>query len=80
MCIDMHVHVREPGGEQKETWDTCSRAALKGGNGLICAMPNTNPSCTNRDVYNLVDKLARQKSVCDYMIFMGADGKLQKLK
>ena len=29
MLIDMHVHVREPGGEQKETWDTCSRAALK---------------------------------------------------
>ena len=43
MLIDMHVHVREPGDEQKETWDTCSRAALKGGNGLICAMPNTKP-------------------------------------
>ena len=26
MCIDIHVHVREPGDEQKETWDTCSRA------------------------------------------------------
>ena len=50
MLIDMHVHVREPGGEQKETWDTCSHAALKGGNGLICAMPNTNPSCTNIDI------------------------------
>ena len=44
MCIDMHVHVREPGGEQKETIYIYSRAALKGGNGLICAMPNTNPS------------------------------------
>ena len=33
MCIDMHVHVREPGDEQKETWDTCLKAALKGGNG-----------------------------------------------
>ena len=74
MCIDMHVHVREPGDEQKETWDTCSRAALKGGNGLICAMPNTKPSCTNIDVYNMVNNLAKTKSVCDYMIFMGADG------
>ena len=74
ICLDMHVHVREPGGEQKETWDTCSRAAIRGGNGLICAMPNTNPSCTNIDVYNMVDNLARNKSVCDYMIFMGADG------
>ena len=78
MLLDMHVHVREPGGEQKETWDTCSRAAIKGGNGLICAMPNTNPSCTSEDVYNLVDKLAKSKSVCDYMIFLGADGENYK--
>jgi aspartate carbamoyltransferase len=78
MCIDIHVHVREPGDEQKETWDTCSRAALKGGVGLICAMPNTKPSCTNLDVYNLVDNLAKSKSVCDYMLFMGADGENYK--
>ena len=78
MLIDMHVHVREPGGEQKETWDTCSKAALRGGNGLICAMPNTNPSCINNDVYNLVNKLAKEKSVCDYMIFLGADGENYK--
>ena len=78
MLIDMHVHVREPGGEQKETWDTCSKAALKGGNGLICAMPNTNPCCTTEDVYNLVNSLAKSKSVCDYMIFFGADGENYK--
>ena len=29
MLIDMHVHVREPGGEQKETWDTCSELLLE---------------------------------------------------
>ena len=78
MCIDMHVHVREPGDEHKETWDTCSRAALKGGNGLICAMPNTKPSCTNNDIYVRVNNLAKTKSVCDYMIFMGADGQNYK--
>ena len=74
MLIDIHVHVREPGDEQKETWDTCSRAALNGGVGLICAMPNTKPSCTNNEVYNLVNSIASSKSVCDYMIFLGADG------
>ena len=78
MCIDMHVHVREPGDEQKETWETCSRAALKSGNGLICAMPNTKPSCTNIEVYNMVNNLAKSKSVCDYMLFMGADGENYK--
>jgi len=78
MLIDMHVHVREPGDEQKETWDTCSRAALSGGVGLICAMPNTKPSCTNIEVYNMVNNLAMSKSVCDYMIFLGADGENYK--
>ena len=75
ICIDMHVHVREPGDEHKETWETCSKAAIKGGVGLICAMPNTKPSCTNLSVYNIVDNLAKTNSLCDYMIFMGADGK-----
>ena len=45
-CVLIYVHVREPGDEQKETWDSCSRAAIRGGVGLICAMPNTKPSCT----------------------------------
>ena len=54
------------------------KSSFEGGNGLICAMPNTNPACTNEDVYNLVDKLAKSKSVCDYMIFYGADGENYK--
>lgn len=41
-------------------------------------MPNTKPACTNLEVYNIVNKLAKSKSVCDYMIFMGADGKNYK--
>ena len=58
MLIDIHVHVREPGDEHKETWHTCSRAALNGGVGLICAMPNTKPSCVNLDIYNKVNSIA----------------------
>jgi len=41
--IDMHVHLREPGYEAKETIATGSRAAAKGGFTTICPMPNTNP-------------------------------------
>ena len=41
--IDMHVHLREPGDEAKETIATGSRAAARGGFTTICAMPNTNP-------------------------------------
>ncbi|MGE6487920.1 dihydroorotase [Paenisporosarcina sp. NPDC076898] len=41
--IDVHVHLREPGGEQKETIQTGTHAAAKGGYTTICAMPNTRP-------------------------------------
>ena len=38
--IDVHVHLREPGGEHKETIKTGSMAAAKGGFTTICPMPN----------------------------------------
>lgn len=41
--IDMHVHLREPGLEAKETIATGGRAAARGGFTSVCAMPNTNP-------------------------------------
>jgi dihydroorotase len=41
--IDMHVHLREPGGGQKETIATGTRAAAAGGFTSVLAMPNTNP-------------------------------------
>jgi dihydroorotase len=41
--IDLHVHLREPGGEHKETIATGARAAAAGGFTAVCAMPNTDP-------------------------------------
>lgn len=41
--IDVHVHLREPGGEHKETIFTGARAAAAGGFTAVCAMPNTDP-------------------------------------
>lgn len=41
--IDLHVHLREPGGEKKETIETGSLSAAKGGFTTIAAMPNTRP-------------------------------------
>jgi len=41
--IDVHVHLREPGGEHKETIHTGSHAALAGGFTTVWAMPNTEP-------------------------------------
>ena len=41
--IDMHVHLREPGGEHKETVGTGTAAAVAGGFTAVGCMPNTNP-------------------------------------
>ncbi len=41
--VDVHVHLREPGGEDAETVETGCAAALAGGYGAIVAMPNTKP-------------------------------------
>jgi dihydroorotase len=53
--IDMHVHLREPGFEAKETIATGARAAARGGFATVCAMPNTSPvnDCprTTREVF-----------------------------
>ncbi|MBT2637206.1 dihydroorotase [Bacillus sp. ISL-39] len=41
--VDLHVHLREPGGEKKETIATGTLAAAKGGFTTVAAMPNTRP-------------------------------------
>lgn len=46
--FDMHVHLREPGREDKETIETAMKAAIKGGITSILAMPNTNPLTDNQ--------------------------------
>jgi len=52
--IDMHVHLREPGAEHKETIETGARAAAAGGFTTIVAMPNTDPPPDNRAVVEFV--------------------------
>jgi dihydroorotase len=41
--VDLHAHLREPGYEYKETIETGTRAAARGGFTTVCAMPNTDP-------------------------------------
>lgn len=52
--IDMHVHLRDPGFEYKETVETGARAAARGGFTTILAMPNTKPAVDNGDVVRYV--------------------------
>lgn len=58
--IDMHVHLREPGGEAHETILTGCQAAAAGGFTAITAMPNTKPCADNESVIELVVNRARE--------------------
>ena len=58
--IDMHVHLREPGHEHKETIETGSRAAAWGGFTAVCAMPNTDPVNDNCEITEFILSKARR--------------------
>jgi dihydroorotase len=57
--IDMHVHLREPGEEYKETILTGTRAAVAGGFTAVAAMPNTYPVNDNTSVTRFILEAAR---------------------
>lgn len=57
--IDLHVHLRDPGQEEKETIETGCKAAARGGFTTIVAMPNTKPAVDNADVVNYVQNKAK---------------------
>ena len=62
--IDVHIHLREPGGEHKETIKTGTKAAARGGFTTVCAMPNTNPVPDCEETINsLLDKINQEASV-----------------
>ncbi|HSQ19852.1 MAG TPA: dihydroorotase, partial [Blastocatellia bacterium] len=58
--IDLHVHLREPGEEYKETIASGAAAALAGGFTSICAMPNTRPVNDNASVTRFMIDKARE--------------------
>src|SRR5260221_10188273 len=58
--IDMHVHLREPGHEYKETIASGAAAAVAGGFTTVCAMPNTNPINDNAAVTRFVIEQAER--------------------
>lgn len=56
--VDLHVHLREPGREDKETIRTGTRAAARGGFTAVCAMPNTDPVCDDASTVRFVQERA----------------------
>lgn len=65
--IDMHVHLREPGFEHKETIQTGTMAGARGGYTLVCAMPNTKPVPDSVDKINHMLHLIEQNAVINVL-------------
>ena len=65
--IDLHVHLREPGYEYKETIQTGSKAAARGGFTTICAMPNTNPATDSPERIEAVLKKGKEEAVVNVL-------------
>lgn len=62
--VDIHVHLRDPGQEYKETIETGTAAAAHGGFTGICSMPNTNPTTDNATPIDYVLDKAAQAGHC----------------
>ncbi|MFZ4618944.1 MAG: dihydroorotase [Bacteroidota bacterium] len=52
--IDIHVHLREPGYEHKETIETGTLSAAYGGFTAVCCMPNTNPAIDDESIVTFI--------------------------
>ena len=63
--IDLHTHFRTPGFEHKETVETGSRAAARGGYTFVNCMPNTNPVCSCGAIAQSVMDEAKRVGLCD---------------
>lgn len=70
--IDVHTHLRVPGGEHKEDFRTGTAAALAGGITAVLAMPNTSPPLSTPDVLSRTVNRAKIDAYCDIGIFAGA--------
>ncbi len=76
--IDVHVHLREPGFEHKETIETGCKSAARGGITTVCCMPNTNPSIDTVTVVNYIKEKAKEHGIVNVLpvgaITMGQQG------
>ncbi|MDD5669121.1 MAG: dihydroorotase [Candidatus Omnitrophica bacterium] len=74
--VDMHVHLREPGREDKETIASGTAAALKGGVTSILVMPNTNPAIDSPQSIRLLKNIIKN-TACSHVYISGAITKMR---
>jgi len=66
--VDMHVHLREPGREDKETIFSGTKAAAKGGVTSVLAMPNTSPSLDSTGIIKTLKDIIKKTANVDVFI------------
>jgi len=66
--VDMHVHLREPGREDKETIVSGTKAALRGGVTTVLAMPNTDPAVDSPENIRLVKNIIKETAAVNVLI------------
>jgi len=70
--VDIHVHLREPGGTHKEDFSSGTAAALAGGFVAVLDMPNNTPPVVDQETLLRKVELAAAKARCDFGFYMGA--------
>ena len=70
--VDPHVHLREPGGEAKETIASGTRAAVAGGFTTVCCMPNTTPALDSLHALDFVHLKAAESAACRVFVVAAA--------
>lgn len=63
--VDVHVHLREPGFEYKETIESGTHAAVKGGVTTVACMPNTKPAIHSKEVVEYIKEKAKEADNCN---------------
>lgn len=66
--IDIHVHLREPGFEYKETIETGTSSAVAGGFTTVACMPNTNPTIHSKEIVKLIRDKANEKGKANVLV------------
>ncbi|MCT4562896.1 MAG: dihydroorotase [Maledivibacter sp.] len=66
--IDIHVHLREPGFEYKETIKTGTESAVAGGFTTVACMPNTNPAIHSKEIVEFIKAKAHKEGKANVMV------------
>lgn len=70
--VDVHVHLRNPGDEHKESVASGTAAALAGGVTAVLAMPNTKPPITDGSGLDAARAIHADQARCDVGLYLGA--------